>query len=342
MLVVLVGVLVVAAIAAFVVMAFRRDWRWTGLPADPGDGTRPPRPAKTLWDLLQLLIVPLMLAAAAFALNSAQTNRDRKQAERSAARERASAADLAREETLRTYLQQMSGLMTTGGRATADTQTLAQTLTLVALRRLDGVRKGLVVQFLIEADLIEKESLIDAAKPPGGADAPRPVRSCGGPGQASCRRIGVSVSLAGADLQGAVIPSLGTASQAAFGVSASGRPVEPGPSFDFADLRNADFHRLTLPLVTFFGADLRGANFSDARLVWTSFSSACLSGARFDGAEVAGFADFSATDGLGVDFSNAQLAKATFADARLTDVQLSGAKTARVRWPRGWTEPGSG
>jgi hypothetical protein len=86
MLVVVVGVLVVAAIVAFVVMAYRRDWRWTGLPADPGDGTpaRPPRPGKTLWDLLQLLIVPLMLAAAAFALNAAQDSRDRKQALRSA------------------------------------------------------------------------------------------------------------------------------------------------------------------------------------------------------------------------------------------------------------------
>jgi hypothetical protein len=69
MLAALLGLLAVIAAVVFTVVAYRRDWRWTGLPANPGDGTpaNPPRPAKTMWDWLQLLIVPLVLALAAFA-----------------------------------------------------------------------------------------------------------------------------------------------------------------------------------------------------------------------------------------------------------------------------------
>ena len=350
----LVAVLAVAAAVAFTVIAYRRDWRWTGLPADPGDGTpaAPPRPAKTLWDWLQLLIVPLVLALAAFGLNAAQVDRDRRQEERRAeqerklearraARDRASAEDRAREETLRTYLQQMSDLMTRPGRATADTQTLAQTLTLVALRRLDGARKGLVVEFLIEADLIET-----AAAPPAPVASP----GCGAPGQHACRRIGVSVSLENADLREAIMPpSLSSeVGGAVVALGPGGRPLPRAAAaavsfvgwFDGADLRNADFRGRALMGVTFDGADLRGATFSGASLDGTSFSGACVSGARFDRVEVGHRADFSGTEGRGVDFSNARLAQATFAHARLTDVRLSGASTTGVRWPRDWTPAG--
>ena len=50
MLAVSIGVITLAAAVGFTTMAYRRGWRWTGLPADPGDGTPtvPPRPAKTL------------------------------------------------------------------------------------------------------------------------------------------------------------------------------------------------------------------------------------------------------------------------------------------------------
>jgi hypothetical protein len=140
----LIGVL---AVGAFVVVAYRRRWRWAGLAADAGDGTptAPARPAKTLWDWLQLLIIPLVLALAAFALNAMQAAREAKREDRRAARERKLAADRAREDTLRVYLQQMSDLITQHGlrRAQGGTPTLARTLTLIALRRLDSERKGL-------------------------------------------------------------------------------------------------------------------------------------------------------------------------------------------------------
>jgi uncharacterized protein YjbI with pentapeptide repeats len=345
MLAVLGAVLVVAAAAvAFTVVAYRREWQWTGLPADSGDGTPEsrPRPAKTLWDWLQLFIVPLVLALAAFGLNAAQVDRDRKQEQRRAAQERrleerrtandrASAEDRAREETLTTYLQEMSDLMTPGGRTSADTQTLAQTLTLVALRRLDGARKGLVVQFLYEADLIAGSAAAEGLIAPAG---------CGSGGRHPCRRIGVKVYLDNADLRNAVMPSSlgslelsGPASRALGGAEVVGW-------FDGADLRNADFRGGRLQSITFRRTDLRGANFSGAHLDGTSFSGACLSSARFDRVEVGESADFSDTEGRGVNFSNARLTKATFKRARLTDVRLSGATTTGIRWPPDWTPTG--
>ena len=89
MLAALIAVVAIAAIA-FTVIAYRRDWRWTGLPADPGDGSPaiPPRPAKTLWDWMGLLVVPLVLALAA-RVNATQSERDRRQEERRAEHERA-------------------------------------------------------------------------------------------------------------------------------------------------------------------------------------------------------------------------------------------------------------
>jgi len=65
----------IAVLAAITVAAYLLDWNWTGMVAAPEDATSS---NKTLWDWLGLLIVPAVLAAGAFGINSAQTDRDRK------------------------------------------------------------------------------------------------------------------------------------------------------------------------------------------------------------------------------------------------------------------------
>ena len=199
---------------------------------------------KTLWDWLQLLIVPLVLALAAFALNAAQADRDRAQDARQAAQERLAAEDGAREDTLRGYLQQVSDLITHEGLASRgadrEVRTLARTLTLTTLRRLDGERKTLVVRFLLEAGLINQTSVW--TKTADGL-VPFPTR-------------GPQIPLAGADVRGIVMTGLLPRSS---GPNARGRFEMTTASFRAADLRGADFRAMNLVGAEFDEADLRGA-----------------------------------------------------------------------------------
>ncbi|MEA2188308.1 MAG: hypothetical protein QOK16_3319 [Solirubrobacteraceae bacterium] len=140
---------VIVAIAVFVVLAYRRRWQWTGLPAaSAASSGAEARPAKTLWDWLQLLGIPVVLAALAFSLNEAQSGRDQRREDQRAARQRTTAADAERENTLRTYLAQMADLMLNSrllrSEPGGDVGIVARTATLTAVRRLDGPRKGLV------------------------------------------------------------------------------------------------------------------------------------------------------------------------------------------------------
>ena len=75
---------------------------------------------KTLWDWLQLLIVPAILIAVTFAWSATQTRSDNKREDRRIAADRAAAEEARQDATLQTYLDQMSGLMLDG--ETADLQ----------------------------------------------------------------------------------------------------------------------------------------------------------------------------------------------------------------------------
>ena len=166
-------VVVLVAGVAFVVAAYRREWDWTGFTGvqRAQDATEDTRQSKTLWDWMQLLVVPLALAVVGFGFNAAQSERehqreerrtrvDRELADRRADTDRSIAADNRREDTLQAYLHQMSDLMLQRkllrSRVGSEEQVLARTLTLTALRRLDGERRGLLVRFISEARLIRR------------------------------------------------------------------------------------------------------------------------------------------------------------------------------------------
>jgi uncharacterized protein YjbI with pentapeptide repeats len=289
---------------------------------------------KTLGDWLQLLIVPLVLALAAFALNAAQADRDREQDVRQAAQERRVAEDRAREDALRSYLQQISDLITDHGLSSAshrgtglDVRTLARTLTVTTLRRLDAERKSLVLRFLLEGDLITGTTTW--LKSPDGR-VPIETRL-------------PQVSLAGADLQGVAVPRF---LQRRTGPNARGQYEVVAASFQGADLRDADFRETHLNGVSLLNADLSGADFRQANLRGADFRFACISRAQFaritvgERGDDAYTVDFAAVRGRDVDFSGADLTDATFVNARLTEVNLESAKTTRTRWPRGWTDTG--
>jgi hypothetical protein len=107
----------------------------------------------TLWDWLQLLVVPAVIAGGGIWFNRQQRERELEVAERRA-----------QDEILQAYLDQMSGMLipTTDqpslykARPGDSLSSVARARTLTVLPRLDGERKARVVQFLYESGLISK------------------------------------------------------------------------------------------------------------------------------------------------------------------------------------------
>lgn len=111
-------------------------------------------PAKTLWDWMNLLIVPAALALGIFLLNYFQRKSEQK-----------IALDRQHQDTLEGYFDRMENLLLKEKlRKSGDEEvrTMARTRTLDVIRRVDGESKGHVLQFLHNAHLIRRPaSLID-------------------------------------------------------------------------------------------------------------------------------------------------------------------------------------
>jgi len=149
---------------------------WTGFGAAiTPDGTY--YPAKTLWDLLELLIIPLALGAGAWWLEASEHKIDRQLAqeraqtdheiaEKRAQTDREIALDHQRQVTLEAYYDRMTNLLLEKDLRKSpsgdEVRSIARARTLAVLRALDGARRGQVVQFLYESGLINaNNSIID-------------------------------------------------------------------------------------------------------------------------------------------------------------------------------------
>ena len=183
---------------------------------------------KTLWDWLQLLIIPIVLAIGGFWFNQIQKDRDQKAEEAQKQREedtakerekleRESREDNQREVALQSYIDKMSELLLEkklrDSKPEEEVRSIARIQTLTVLRRLDGLRKGSVLQFLHESGLIDKGKRI--------------------------------IDLRGAHLDGANLN---------------------GADLRAADLRAACLYEAELILADLRGADLRRANLEHADL----------------------------------------------------------------------------
>jgi hypothetical protein len=105
----------------------------------------------TLWDWLDLLIIPVVLAIGGFLFTRSENNATQTAAERRA-----------QDEALQAYLDQMSNMLIPNAdqpslykaRPGHSLSSVARARTLSVLPRLDGDRKARVVQFLYESGLI--------------------------------------------------------------------------------------------------------------------------------------------------------------------------------------------
>src|SRR5215210_5869919 len=114
----------------------------------------------TVRDWLQLLIVPLALVAISFLFTAQQDQRQQQIEDQRAQAERELAEQRAQDEALQAYLDQMSGLLLEKDLRTSEedseVRTLARARALTVLERLDPSRKTAVVQFLVEAKLVQR------------------------------------------------------------------------------------------------------------------------------------------------------------------------------------------
>jgi hypothetical protein len=133
----------IAALAFLIVVicGYLFGWQWTGLPK------------QTLWDWLQLLIIPAVLAGVGLWFNRQQREQELQ-----------NAARRAQDEALQAYLDQIGQLLLDKdpslrqAKEDDEVRMLARARTLTVLGRLDGERKGSIVQFLSESTLIQKEA----------------------------------------------------------------------------------------------------------------------------------------------------------------------------------------
>lgn len=228
---------------------------WTGFDAQPLNPQY--QREKTLWDWLELLIVPAALAYGAIYLNRAERRNELQLAAQREAADRQSAAEEAQETALQVYLDRMADLLLTGNlrrsEANAEGRNVARTHTLTVLRRLDGRRKGLVLLFLYEAGLIS------------GQDAP-------------------ILDLAGADLTGAVLEGANLQYAHLANVDLSNANLYKA-RLDFARLTRTKLQGVNLCEASFDQAVLEEANLNGANCTSALFRGSDLTRASAVGAD---------------------------------------------------------
>lgn len=226
---------------------------------------------KSFWDWLQLLIVPLMLALGAFYLNSAADFRDSQIAQ-----------ERKQQEILTDYFSKMQGLIvetkkskqTPGSKESNSEERLllefrptAKALTLSVLEQLDGKRKGKVITYLAESQLITVDN---------NKLYPQP-----------------EINLYGANLAGMVlndVDQVETVNKRRLGVAITGADMTDSTIknvrlFVGSQLRESKFIQANLTDVYFTNADMQGVQFIKSQMTGVDFSNTILSNTRFDNVE---------------------------------------------------------
>jgi hypothetical protein len=267
---------------------------------------------KTLWDLLQLLIVPLALAVIGFWFSSQQEVRQHEIEDQRAQVEREIEAERAEQETLQAYLEQMGTLLLDRGLRAADENSdvrrLARARTLVVLDALSPPRQELALRFLNEAELIQ-------GSPPDEQPV-IPLKYASLPNSELPYRL----LLRGANLQQADLYSSNLAHIDLRGTYLAGAHLED------ADLEGANLEGADLSGAYLGGADLSGSNLTDVDLsnaegLWERGTDLWKRGAGLTDADLSG-ANLS-----GADLSNAYLGGANLKGANITEEQLAMCKS---------------
>jgi uncharacterized protein YjbI with pentapeptide repeats len=262
-------------VVGFVILAFIFGWGWTGFFAystGPQD-----HPGKTLWDVLSLAIIPLALVLIAYFFNKRQKESELEIAKEERELDREIAQDRQREAALQAYLDRMMELLRNElGEPEPDkkVKAVAQTLTIVTMRRLDGKRNETLLRFLRRVGLSESYFR--------NADLRKIDLS-----QTSLPRIDLSnANLSGAnlfwaDLRKADLSKADLSEANLFWADLSEADLRWANLFN-ADLRGAGLFRADLNEANLSGADLSEANLRFADLQGAILFKTDLSKARYN------------------------------------------------------------
>jgi uncharacterized protein YjbI with pentapeptide repeats len=253
-------------------------------------------PAKTLWDLLDLIIVPVILAIGAVLFNRSQKYYELRIAKDQKETELKIADDRQKEQALQNYLDKMTDLLLKDRLLEKkDTQEdpvvdVAQIRTITTLRSLDVERKNILLQFLRDSGL----------------------------GQF----ILCNASLKGADLCNTNLFEFNLANTSFY------RARLNGADLCGANLRGADLGRAVLTGADLTGADLTGAILNKADLSETDLCAAILTGAHLSRANLFEAKLWEAN------LSQADLIRANLSSAILNGADLQGAYMKRANLNR--------
>ena len=286
--------LIPALLGFFLHIGYTAWYGWTGF----GDYTSPVHDeqtefqrGKTLWDWLQLLIIPIMLAAGtlwftqhqneiSIQLSNAQHVQDQLLANQQHESDQQIAKDQQQYMLLEGYLDHMSDLLLTDklrqSKPMDEVRQLATARTLAALPSLDPRRKGILIRFLYAAGLINRNDPI--------------------------------ISLNLADLSQIKLEGAQLSNGNLSGANLSNADLS-GANLSNSDLSNADFSSATLINAQLNNTLLRDAILSQANLNGANLSNADLSSAQLDQASL----------------DDASLSYATLNDTNLYQATLSAA-----------------
>jgi uncharacterized protein YjbI with pentapeptide repeats len=268
--------------------------------------------SRTLWDWLELLVVPLALALAGFWFSRVQKQTELEVAKQAREGDREIALDRQQQNTLENYLDRMKELLLDrhlAPRAKQEVRNLARAWTLNVLRELSAHRNRQVLRFLQESGLVENGTGVDLQE----AELPGANLNETNLQRANLER----ANLRGANLRGAKLE----------GANLEGADLE-GADLEGANLREAKLERAARPWALLRGEDLEGANLREvklqranlegANLEWANLRWANLEGANLEGANLEG-ANLEGANLRGVYLRGADLRGAM----HLTETQIS-------------------
>src|SRR6266702_1228396 len=277
---------IVSGIIGSIVLIFSGywfHWSWTGF-------------NKTLWDWMQLLIIPIALALVAIWFNRNERKNEQK-----------IASDNRQEAALQAYLDRLSELLMKEGLRTSkpedEVRIAARARTLTILRQLDELRKADVIKFLYESDLIS----VDADK--------------------------CVIDLAGANLREAFFFLAKLSRVNLIGVELDFAEFSvidlSEANLTEANLVGVEFFETDLNKATLCNANLCYAKLDEAELSEANFSKALLNRADLSGADLSeaklNEADLSEAKLIRANLGRADLSEADLSRADLSGADLSGA-----------------